>query len=173
VGVCPLQSADWPFDEGDARISFTSCYDYRKHPKTGVCHLHTGIDIGTGEHNFPPVYSLSNGTVITVVNTFLLDDDAPNSYGNYAIILDENNVQHLYGHLLEVNVTVGATVQVGQLIGLVDNTGTSTGNHLHYEVRTKKENGAYSSTNPCCGYIDCNKVGGAQCSCKEPVKTCN
>ncbi len=41
----------------------------------------------------------------------------------------------LYGHLSEVLVQVGQTVQAGQLIGRVGMSGVATGNHLHFEVR--------------------------------------
>ena len=55
-------------------------------------------------------------------------------YGNL-IILDHNyGFKTLYGHLKKVLVKNGQYVKKGQIIGLVGNTGLSTGHHLHYGI---------------------------------------
>ena len=43
----------------------------------------------------------------------------------------------LYGHMHKINVRAGQKVKRGDVIGLVGNTGKSTGPHLHYEVHFK------------------------------------
>lgn len=56
-------------------------------------------------------------------------------YGNYVVIKHANGVQTLYAHMSSVAVSVGSSVDTGETIGGVGNTGKSTGSHLHFEVR--------------------------------------
>jgi len=50
---------------------------------------------------------------------------------------DENGTTYVtvYAHLSEFKVSVGDSVSQEDLIGLMRDTGYSTGSHLHYEVR--------------------------------------
>lgn len=57
-------------------------------------------------------------------------------YGNYIMIVHNNNLSTLYAHLSSVNVKEDQYVTKGQQIGLSGNTGFSTGPHLHFEVRS-------------------------------------
>lgn len=54
---------------------------------------------------------------------------------------------HIYEHLQGHNVKVGQEVNVGDLIGWADNTGYSSGDHLHFELR-KKVGGKWVSVDP-------------------------
>lgn len=101
---------------------------------------HNGIDFGipTGTK----LYSCIDGTVIEAQSD-------PTGYGNY-IKIENNECGILYGHLKSFSVAVGETVKAGQVIGISDNTGNSTGSHLHFGVFPKPRN----KTNGYNGYID-------------------
>lgn len=103
----------------------TSDYGYRIHPVYGTRKLHSGIDISAPYAT--PITAAADGTVIF--------SGWQSGYGNTTIIDVGNNVVTLYGHQSSIKVSEGAVVKRGQVIGAVGSTGTSTGNHLHFEVR--------------------------------------
>lgn len=91
---------------------------------------HNGIDlrasIGT------PIKSALMGTVIGTGNT-----DAVRgcySYGKWVMIKHANGLSTLYAHLSQINVSEGASVATGQVIGYSGSTGYATGPHLHFGV---------------------------------------
>ncbi|WP_339834276.1 peptidoglycan DD-metalloendopeptidase family protein [Paenibacillus sp. FSL R7-0272] len=55
-------------------------------------------------------------------------------YGNVIIINHRNGYETLYGHLDSISVDVGQVVEKGDSIGVMGNTGRSTGTHLHFEI---------------------------------------
>ena len=60
-----------------------------------------------------------------------------NSYGNYVKLRHADGSYTLYAHLYygTVQVSVGQSVKQGQRLGYMDNSGTSYGGHLHFEIR--------------------------------------
>ncbi|MFH5186953.1 peptidoglycan DD-metalloendopeptidase family protein [Paenibacillus sp. TAB 01] len=88
--------------------------------------FHKGIDL-TGNRN---IMAADNGKVVFA--------GVKSGYGN-AIILDHlNGYKTLYGHLSQIDVTVGKIVEKGEKIGYMGSTGDSTGIHLHFEVQVNE-----------------------------------
>ena len=56
------------------------------------------------------------------------------SYGRYVILASASGLTTLYAHFELVTVETGETVRQGEPLGIVGNTGYSTGTHLHFEV---------------------------------------
>lgn len=113
----------WPAQKG---TYISSYYGYREHPITGEYKMHTGIDIpAPGGSN---ILAAADGTVIKTE----YDEDG---YGNYLIVYHGDGISTLYAHSCKLIAKVGDTVKRGQVIALVGTTGSSTGNHLHFEVR--------------------------------------
>ncbi|MBD1424031.1 M23 family metallopeptidase [Sphingobacterium arenae] len=111
-----------------ARLSVTSPFGPRVHPVTGRPNNHNGVDLAARSD---PVFSVLDGIVIETGNH-------PN-LGKYVRTL-HGDVEIIYGHLSRLLVSTGATVTVGQPIGITGATGRVTGEHLHFSV---KFNGRY------------------------------
>lgn len=87
---------------------------------------HNGLDFGIP--NGTPILAPFSG----VVKEAYFD---PNGYGWYVKIENEKEGTVL-AHFMSFNVTIGQQVTEGQLVGLSDNTGNSTGPHLHWGYYT-------------------------------------
>lgn len=114
------------FWEGN-RIS--SGFGWRKHPLKGKFQHHSGIDIAG---NYQYVRTTATGLVEQV--------GYDNALGWFVIVNHGNSYQTIYGHLADIQVKKNQFLQVGEKIGILGNTGHSTGKHLHYAV---KKNGIY------------------------------
>jgi murein DD-endopeptidase MepM/ murein hydrolase activator NlpD len=109
----------------------TSAFGWRTHPITGSRRFHAGVDIGAPMG--APVVAAGSGTVVVA--------GWVNGYGK-AITIQHNGVQQtLYGHLSEISVQPGQTIEKGTVIGRVGSTGNSTGPHLHFESRMSTSDG--------------------------------
>ncbi len=113
--------------------SITSYYGYRIHPVYKTKKFHSGVDIGAGYGN--TIMAAASGTVILVSEPVEGKNKGGSGYGNYCIIDHGNGYTTLYGHARDIYVKEGQKVTRGKAIGEVGSTGTSTGAHLHFEVR--------------------------------------
>ena len=101
-----------------------------------------GVDVVKYRNQLDYIVAHSAGTVIKVVDyldgTNKVLDKEQMGYGNYVMILHNNNVVTLYAHLEKVSVKQGQKITKEQKIAFMGNTGNSSGAHLHFEVRQYK-----------------------------------
>ncbi len=121
-GVVSGSGYMWPLPAYD---TLSSLYGNRTHPITGLANNHTGIDIPAPSGT--PILSAKSGVVLTSTYN--------SSYGNYVVVSHGDGASTLYAHMSKRGVSEGDTVSQGAVVGYVGTTGSSTGNHLHYEIR--------------------------------------
>ncbi len=123
-------SIRWPFP---TQVKISSGYGERVAPCQGCSSVHMGLDFQPPNNS--PIFAIADGTVS-------LSQDDRWGYGNHVYINhgdllgDGSNIQSLYAHMQHgsVALTAGQQVHVGDFIGLVGQTGTATGIHLHFEL---------------------------------------
>ena len=124
----PVYSSDgfrWPLDSNLQYITTYFGYDAWRGGN------HYGIDVGNAGIGGKNIYAAQSGTVITAYG----DGGWHGGFGNYVIIDHGGELSTVYAHCSSVTVSVGQTVNKGDVIGYVGSTGWSTGNHLHFETR--------------------------------------
>ncbi|TIU46083.1 MAG: M23 family peptidase [Mesorhizobium sp.] len=109
--------------------SVTSPFGVRTDPLLGTAALHSGMDFRA------PIGMAARVTAPGVVTKAGWNG----GYGRMVQIDHGNGFATRYGHLSEIDVTVGEKVDAGAIIGKTGSSGRSTGPHLHYEVRHNGE----------------------------------
>jgi hypothetical protein len=125
--VAPVTATgEWrpPFQQ---RYTRTSPFGRRYHPIFKQWRHHTGQDL-TSLPGAGPVLAASSGTVISA--------RAEPVYGNIVTLRHGGGIRTRYGHLASIDPKIqsGATVTIGQQLGVEGSSGTSTGLHLHFQV---------------------------------------
>jgi murein DD-endopeptidase MepM/ murein hydrolase activator NlpD len=126
-GTGPIR---WPFPYP---VHISSGFGPRVAPCGGCSSYHEGIDMVPGDK--AAIFSASSGTV-TKRND---GSNGYDSYGNVVVItskVDGHTVTFTYAHMTTGSsaLVLGQTIEVGDFIGLVGETGEATGPHLHFEV---------------------------------------
>jgi murein DD-endopeptidase MepM/ murein hydrolase activator NlpD len=105
---------------------FASGYGWRMHPIYKTEKFHSGMDFTANAGT--EIHATGNG-VVAKVELF------GRGYGNNVTINHGYGYETVYAHMSRFIVHPGQKIMRGDLIGYVGNTGTSSGPHLHYEVR--------------------------------------
>jgi murein DD-endopeptidase MepM/ murein hydrolase activator NlpD len=105
--------------------SISSGFGSRVQPIIGASTFHPGVDIAASQGT--PIKAAGDGVVKMAGSN--------GGYGNFTLIDHGGGLATGYGHQSRIAVSIGQHVSTGQVIGYVGSTGTSTGPHLHWEVR--------------------------------------
>ena len=114
--------------------------------------IHTGIDIDAPKGT--TVMAAAAGKVIWVGYGLVKSLPNPEDPYGLAVMIKHDfgyqgeRLETVYAHLSEADVVLGQEVASGQRIGLVGNTGLTTGPHLHFEIRVEYSNYYYTTRNP-------------------------
>lgn len=131
----------YPFKVG---VPLTSPYGPREKLCETCADFHYGQDFAPGAG--AQIQAIANGTVTKVVNWKENNPESEEHAGGTYVIIEHNidgeKIESLYAHMQYESspLKVGEQVVVGALVGLVGNTGQSTGPHLHLSIfRNGKE----------------------------------
>jgi peptidase M23-like protein len=124
AGTGPVR---WPFPYP---VHISSGFGPRIAPCGGCSSYHEGIDMVPGDK--AAIFAAAGGVVTT-------RNDGNGGYGNVVIItskIDGHTVKFTYAHMTAGSsaIELGQTIEVGDFLGLVGETGEATGPHLHFEV---------------------------------------
>jgi hypothetical protein len=106
-------------------VKFLSGFGMRIHPIHKLRRFHKGIDFTAPKGT--DIQATGDGKVVSINKT-------GSGYGKHLMIDHGYGYKTLYAHMHSIGIKEGAIVKKGQTIGKVGNTGSSTGDHLHYEV---------------------------------------
>jgi murein DD-endopeptidase MepM/ murein hydrolase activator NlpD len=117
----------WPFP---AAVPISSGFGERVAPCRYCSSFHQGLDFNPGAGT--PIWAIADGIVIKAEHS--------GGFGNHAIIehvINGQRVTSTYAHMTRDSspLVVGQEILVGDFLGTVGSTGTSTGAHLHFEIR--------------------------------------
>ncbi len=123
--------------KGRAKIFITSDYGMRIHPVKKTKKFHAGVDLAGWKCNGWKVKAIGPGRVIK--------SGWETGYGYVVIVshdIEGNQYFSRYAHLQKKNrLKNGKVVKRGDLLGYCNNSGISTGAHLHFEIRLDSYSG--------------------------------
>lgn len=103
----------------------TSAFGYREHPTEGDERFHYGLDLTADSGT--SIAAFADGIVTAVGES--------SSYGKYLIISHSDTCSTLYAHCSAIYVRSGQSVEMGEAIAEMGDTGQATGVHLHFELQ--------------------------------------
>lgn len=123
----PAEEVLIAFEEPVPGRAIVSPFGLRQLPWEGGGRLHEGVDISADSGL--PVIAVADGVVV--------DAGTKGGYGRFVAVRHAERLTTYYAHLgaIGADVKPGVAVKAGTAIGRIGSTGTSTGPHLHFEIR--------------------------------------
>jgi hypothetical protein len=127
----PVQATLIAFQDPLPGEEIASPFGLRQMPWEASGRLHAGVDIPAP--NGEPILLAADGVVVRA------GDSA--TYGRFAEVRHAEGLTTLYAHMGRIapGVRSGAALKAGATVGLVGSSGTSTGPHLHFEIRDAQD----------------------------------
>ena len=122
----------WPLDSHNVYV--TSTFGGRIHPVYNKPMNHSGVDLAG-----PKSGSIAGENIYATLAGVVIISGWGSGYGNYVVIDHGGGLTSVYAHCSKLLVKKGQKVKKGDVIALVGSTGTSTGYHLHFELRQNGE----------------------------------
>lgn len=115
------------FEEPVPGHAVVSPFGLRQLPWEGNGRLHEGVDISADSG--VPVIAAADGVVV--------EAGTKGGYGRYVAVRHAESLTTFYAHLgaIAPGLKPGMAVKAGTPVGRIGSTGTSTGPHLHFEIR--------------------------------------
>lgn len=130
--------------KGAGKALITSDFGIRTHPVKKTRRFHQGIDLAAWKCTGWPVKAVGPGRVVR--------SGWENGYGYSVVVshmVEDRNLFTRYGHLKKAGrIASGKIVKNGDLLGYCNNSGISTGAHLHFEIREKSMSGITHDPKP-------------------------
>lgn len=118
----PIPKADW---RNPIRVPYIITQEWDQ-IGYGTGQIHGGIDVAPTGGATPPIYAARIGKVIQIVPNHEVG-------GNY-VVIEHGGYWTYYGHLANIQVSMGQQVTTDTVVGICGATGLATGVHLHFEV---------------------------------------
>lgn len=153
------------------KYKVTSPFGWRKDPVTQKnTRHHNGTDLVTSNKN-EPILAAMNGRVIKAEKSTA----ANGGFGNYVIIrhmIGAKFYTSLYAHMKDnsIKVKVGQLVKAGDQLGILGDTGYTTGPHLHWEIWQGTNHGWSSDGR---GFVDPMQFIPAMAAANDVKKSVN
>jgi murein DD-endopeptidase MepM/ murein hydrolase activator NlpD len=132
LNEAPVALAPEPLFHIDIERPATARFDW---PAVGPISSHfgpehpLGVDIGLALFPASPILATAPGVVSFAGGV------ACCGYGFHVLVDHGDGLTSLYAHLSEIEVAEGQAVRQGDRLGISGNTGFSTSEHLHFEIR--------------------------------------
>lgn len=129
--VTPEPAVLIAFSEPLPGQAIVSPFGRRQLPWEEQGRLHAGVDIAASAGR--PILASADGVVVRVAQD--------SGYGRFVEVKHAEGLTTLYAHMGKTlpNIAPGVAVKAGTPLGLVGSTGSSTGAHLHFEIRDRQD----------------------------------
>lgn len=118
-----------PLDNDDLEV--TSGFGGRDSPGGVGSSDHKGVDLDCNRPD--DIHAVQDGEIKHAGEV--------SGYGNYVLVKHDDDSYTGYGHMSDISVSDGDSIDGGEKVGECGSTGDSTGDHLHFETKSEEWDG--------------------------------